>query len=61
VFMCMFFLFCIYSSPYDIDADTICCLCVCADVAPRGREVELQRALERPPRGERRWWDDAAV
>jgi hypothetical protein len=41
---------------YDIDADTICCLFVCADVAPRGHEVELRRAptrqeLERPPQG----------
>jgi hypothetical protein len=39
---------------YDIDVDTICCLFVCADVAPRGREVELRRASarqepERPP------------
>jgi hypothetical protein len=43
---------------YDIDVDTICCLFVCADVAPRGREVELQRAsarqeLERLSHGER--------
>jgi hypothetical protein len=41
---------------YDIDVDTICCLFVCVDVAPRGREVELRRALahqepERPPWG----------
>jgi hypothetical protein len=44
---------------YDIDTDTICCLFVCANVAPRRREVELQRASasqepERLPRGERR-------
>jgi hypothetical protein len=54
---------------YDIDVDTICCLFVCADVAPRGREVELRRASarqepERPPRGgprvgERRRHEDA--
>jgi hypothetical protein len=42
-----------------------CCLfCVCADLAPRGHEVELYRPsvqLEgRPPRGERRKWDEAA-
>jgi hypothetical protein len=41
---------------YHIDVDTICCLFVCADVAPRAREVELRRAPtrqepERPPRG----------
>jgi hypothetical protein len=50
---------------YDIDTDTICCLFVCADMAPRGCEVELQRAsasqdLERLPRGERRRREDAA-
>jgi hypothetical protein len=55
---------------YDIVADAICCLCVCADVAPRGRKVELQRALphqelERPlqegPRvGERHRCEDAS-
>jgi hypothetical protein len=38
--------------------------CVCADVAPRGREVEMQRVpahreLERLPQGERRRWEDA--
>jgi hypothetical protein len=50
----------------DVDADTIVCLlfCACADVAPRGREVEMQRAPaqrapERLPRGERRWRDEA--
>jgi hypothetical protein len=32
---------------YDIDVDVICCLFVCADVATRGREVELQRAPTR--------------
>ena len=42
-----------------------CCLfCACADLAPRGRKVELYRPsmqLEgRPPRGERRRWDEAA-
>ena len=41
---------------YDIDVDTICCLFVCADVAPRRREVELLRVSacqepERPLRG----------
>jgi hypothetical protein len=46
---------------YDIDDDTILCLFACADVAPRGCEVELQRALERSPRGERRRREDAAV
>jgi hypothetical protein len=51
---------------YDIDADTIYCWFVCADVAPRGCEVELQRAPnrqepERFPRGERRRREDAAV
>jgi predicted RNA methylase len=46
---------------YDIDADTIWCLFACADVAPRGREVELQRALERLPWGERRRREDIAV
>jgi hypothetical protein len=56
---------------YDIDVDTICCLFVCADVAPRGHEVELRRAsarqeLERPswrgPRvGERHRREDIAV
>jgi hypothetical protein len=51
---------------YDIDVDTICCLFLCADVAPRGREVELQRASarqeqERLPRGERRRCEDIVV
>jgi hypothetical protein len=51
---------------YDIDDDTICCLFVCADVAPRGREVELQRASacqepKRLPRGERCHREDATV
>jgi hypothetical protein len=56
---------------YDIDADTICCLFVCVDVAPRRREVELLRASarqepERPPRGgirvgERRQHEDTEV
>jgi hypothetical protein len=37
----------------------------CADVAPRGREVEMQRASarrepERLPQGERRRWEDVA-
>jgi hypothetical protein len=32
---------------YGIDADTIVWLFVCADVAPRGREVELLRAPAR--------------
>jgi hypothetical protein len=32
---------------YDIDADTICCLFVCADVAPHRRDVELLRAPAR--------------
>jgi hypothetical protein len=55
---------------YDIDVDTICCLCVCAYVAPHGREVELRRASarqepERLPRGgprvgERRRHEDVA-
>ena len=52
---------------YDIDVDTICCLlfCACADVAPRGREVEMQRVSacrepERLPHGERRRRDEAA-
>ena len=30
---------------FGIDVDTICCLFVCADVAPRRCEVELLRAL----------------
>jgi hypothetical protein len=39
--------------------------CACADVAPRGHEVEMQRASaqrepERLPHGERRRRDDAA-
>jgi hypothetical protein len=45
----------------------ICCLLfgACTDVAPRGREVELQRVPaqrepERLPRGERRRRDEAA-
>jgi hypothetical protein len=52
-----------------IDADTIICLFVCADVGPRGHEVELLRAsarqeLGRPPwggsrAGERRQHEDA--
>jgi hypothetical protein len=51
---------------YDIDVDTICCLFVCADVAPRRCEVELQRASARQepnilPWGERRWREDVAV
>jgi hypothetical protein len=51
---------------YDIDVDTIWCLFACADVAPRGCEVELQRASARqePERlswGERRRREDAAV
>jgi hypothetical protein len=57
----------IYQFICDIDADTIVCLlfCACADVAPRGCEVEWQRAsvqreLERLPRGERRRRDEAA-
>jgi hypothetical protein len=29
---------------FGIDVDTICCLFVCADVAPHGCEVELLRA-----------------
>jgi hypothetical protein len=42
-----------------MDADAIFCLFVCADVGPRGREVELMRTLAhqelvRPPRGEPR-------
>jgi hypothetical protein len=43
-----------------------CCLfCACADLAPRGHEVELYRASvqrepERPPRGGRRRQDEAA-
>jgi hypothetical protein len=34
---------------YDIDVDTICCclFCACADVAPRGHDVEMQRASAR--------------
>jgi hypothetical protein len=50
-----------------IDTDMIVCwlFCACADLAPRGREVEFQRApaqreLERPPRGGRRRRDEAA-
>jgi hypothetical protein len=50
-----------------IDTDTICYLLfgACADVAPRGREVELQRAPvqrepERLPCGERHRRDEAA-
>jgi hypothetical protein len=37
----------IYQFICDIDADTIVCLLfgACADVAPRGREVELYKAL----------------
>jgi hypothetical protein len=51
---------------YDIDVNTIRFLFVCADVAPHGREVELQRALacqelERLPRGERHRFEDATV
>jgi hypothetical protein len=46
---------------YDIDADTIWCLVACADVAPHGHEVELQRAPERRSWGERRRHEDAAV
>jgi hypothetical protein len=51
---------------YDVDVDTICCLFVCADVAPRRHEVELQRVLarqemERFPRGERRWREDVMM
>jgi hypothetical protein len=52
---------------YDIDADTICCLFVCEDVAPRRLEVELRRALacqelERLPRvRERCWHEDSMV
>jgi hypothetical protein len=51
---------------YDIDADTIYCLFVCVDVAPRRREVELQRAPahqepERLSWGERHWHEDTAV
>jgi hypothetical protein len=42
-----------------IDVDTIIWLFVCADVGPRGHEVELMRAPThqdpvRPPRGEPR-------
>jgi hypothetical protein len=55
-----------YQFVCDIDTDTIVCLlfCGCADVAPRGRKVEMQRALvqremERLPCGERRRWDEA--
>jgi hypothetical protein len=41
---------------FGIDIDTICCLFVCVDVAPRGCEVELLRVPAhqepgRPPRG----------
>jgi hypothetical protein len=32
---------------YDVDVNTIYCLFVCADVAPRGDEVELQRESSR--------------
>jgi hypothetical protein len=51
---------------YDIDANTICCLFVCADVAPHGHEVEFRRASarqesERLPRGERHRCEDAVV
>jgi hypothetical protein len=46
---------------YDIDVDTIWCWFACADVAPRGGEVELQRTPERLPRGERRRREDTAV
>jgi hypothetical protein len=46
---------------YDIDVDTIWCLFACVDVAPRGCEVELQRALGRPPRGDRCQCEDAMV
>jgi hypothetical protein len=36
----------IYQFICDVDIDTIICLlfCACPDVAPRGREVEFQRA-----------------
>jgi hypothetical protein len=56
---------------FGIDVDTIIWLFVCADVAPRGREVELLRASARqepgrPPRGgprvgERRRHEDAGA
>jgi hypothetical protein len=56
---------------YDIDADTICCLFVCAYVAPRGHEVELWRVSahqepKRPPWGgswvgERRWHEEVVA
>jgi hypothetical protein len=46
---------------YDRDVDTIWCLFACVDVTPCGREVELQRAPERPSRGERCRRDDVMV
>jgi hypothetical protein len=51
---------------YDINVDTICCLFLCVDVAPRGCKVELQRAsacqeTERLPQGERHRNEDAVV
>ena len=51
---------------YDIDASTICGVFACADVVPRGREVEFQSALarqelERLPRGERHRNEDVAA
>jgi hypothetical protein len=56
----------IYQFICDIDTDMIVCLlfCACADLAPRGHEVELQRASvqrepERLSRGERCLWDEA--
>jgi hypothetical protein len=39
---------------YGIDVDTIVWLFVCADVAPRGREVELLRARLARSRGDHR-------
>jgi hypothetical protein len=51
---------------YDIDVDIICCLFVCANVAPRGREVDLQRESTRQepkrlPWGERHRHEDSMV
>jgi hypothetical protein len=46
---------------YDIDADTVYCLFACAYVAPRGHEVELQRAPERPSHGEIHQCEDVVV
>jgi hypothetical protein len=40
---------------YCIDADTICFLFVCVDVAPHGHEVELLRVPDRQEPGRQSW------